>query len=128
MRSTFFLCAMFVLLLNSPAPAADQGHHDELSAAHLGAISFPISCPALEQKEFEQGVAWLHSFEYEQAQKQFGAITQADPQCGMAYWGQAMALYHQLWERPDKSKIKRGSDFLKKAKKAKKLTPRENGY
>jgi hypothetical protein len=41
----------------------------------------------------------------------------------MAYWGQAMSLYHQLWARPGKEDLERGADLLKKAKATKSATP-----
>lgn len=34
---------------------------------------------------------------YAQAERQFTALAGAAPDCAMAYWGIAMALFHRLW-------------------------------
>jgi tetratricopeptide (TPR) repeat protein len=121
--------ALFAALLGCAAlPAlADEGHHHDMSAAELGAVSFPISCDAASQKTFNTGVAWLHSFEYEQARGEFAKIAVADPNCAMSYWGQAMSLFHELWEHPNADAVKLGAAMLDKAQKLK-ATPREQSY
>jgi tetratricopeptide (TPR) repeat protein len=73
-------------------------------------------------------VAALHSFEYEVAEQQFQALKKASPGCGMAYWGEAMSLFHQLWSRPTAEELKRGADLLARAKKAESLDSREAAY
>ena len=106
---------------------ADEHHRHDMTAAELGAVSFPISCSVPSQKPFNTGVAWLHSFEYEQARHAFAEISVSDPKCAMAYWGQAMSLFHQLWEHPDAGAVKQGAALLEQAKKLK-ATPREQSY
>jgi hypothetical protein len=44
------------------------------------------------QRQFERGVAMLHSFWFIQARKTFEAVLQQDPTCAMAYWGIAVDL------------------------------------
>src|SRR5256885_8906650 len=101
------ICICLVLLcLAAINLSADEGHHHDITAAELGAVSFPVSCDAASQKTLNQGVAWLHSFEYEQARQEFAKVAVADPKCAMSYWGQAMSLYHQLWEHPDADAVK----------------------
>ncbi|PYU01204.1 MAG: hypothetical protein DMG34_18380 [Acidobacteria bacterium] len=73
-------------------------------------------------------MALLHSFEYEQASKQFQEIEKKDPHCAMAYWGQAMSLYHQLWERPSRDNLKLGGELLAKARALNPATAREGDY
>ena len=113
-----------------PAQALD----DELHAHHhdpkeqLGKVSFPISCAPASQKAFERGIALLHSFGYEEAEEQFVEITQTDPACAMAHWGVAMSLFHQIWERPQQSTLKRGGEEIEKAQKIGAKTERERGY
>ena len=106
---------------------ADEHHHHDLSSAELGAVSFAISCDAKVQPTFNQGVAWLHSFEYEQARQEFAKVTVADPKCAMSYWGQAMSLFHQLWEHPGADDVKVAATMLDKGKQLK-ATPREHAY
>src|SRR5258708_6516936 len=40
----------------------DHHHHEDLTAAQLGTVTFPVSCAPSVQKPFERGVALLHSF------------------------------------------------------------------
>lgn len=87
------------------AIADDEGHHhEELTEAQLGTVHFPSSCLAAQQKQVERGVAMLHSFWYEESEKEFQQIEKDDPQCAIARWGVAMSLWHQLWNHPDKPK------------------------
>ena len=39
--------------------------------AQIGAVRFPVSCRPAAQKTFERGVALLHSFWYDEAEKAF---------------------------------------------------------
>jgi tetratricopeptide (TPR) repeat protein len=81
------------------------------------------------QKPFERGVALLHSFWYEEAEKQFEQIAKDDPHCALAHWGVAMSLWHQLWNQPDEKVIKRGWDEVRAAEKNQgNLTARERAY
>lgn len=106
----------------------DDHHHEELTLDQLGTVHFPVSCTPEAQKSFENGVALLHSFWYEEAEKTFLSVEKQDPKCAMAYWGEAMSLWHQLWNQPDAGVIKRASGALKKADKAKGATERERDY
>jgi len=60
-------------------------------------IIFPNSGNAAAQKDFLQGVAWLHSFMYEDAIDAFRAAQKADPSFALAYWGEAMSFSQPLW-------------------------------
>jgi hypothetical protein len=104
-------------------------HHEDLTAAQLGTVTFPISCAPTVQKPFERGVALLHSFWYEEAEKEFMHIATDDPHCAMAHWGIAMSLWHQLWNHPDAKIIQRGSDEVHEANTTDgPATPREKAY
>ncbi len=107
---------------------ADDGHSHMAPGEKLGSVSFPISCAAAVQKPFERGVALMHSFEYESAENQFKEVAKQDPGCAMAYWGQALSLYHQLWSRPTKADLKRGNDLLSHAQELNPKTARESEY
>ncbi|HET9183553.1 MAG TPA: hypothetical protein VFP59_15565 [Candidatus Angelobacter sp.] len=121
-------CFCFALLLTSLPALAQSGHHHLMPGDTVGTVSFPTSCAPAVQKQFEHGVALLHSFEYEMADNEFKAVAEHDPQCAMAYWGQAMSFYHQLWDRPSKDDLKQGADLLKKAADLKPKTAREREY
>jgi hypothetical protein len=109
----------------------DKGHHhhEDLTETQLGTVHFPVSCAASVQQPFARGVALLHSFWYEEAEKEFLDIAKNDPSCAMAHWGIAMSIWHQLWNNPDATMIARGWEEVKTAKKlSQKATAREQAY
>lgn len=75
-----------------------QNMHEHPAPEKLGEVSFPISCSAAVQRDFNRGIALLHSFSYSDAEKVFGEVGARDPQCAMAHWGIAMTRFHQLWQ------------------------------
>lgn len=88
--------ALLALGLSAPLSAQMHGGHVE----QLGQVRFPTSCHGAAQRDVEHGVAYLHSFWYEKATAAFASAAAADPTCAMAYWGQAMSLWHPLWTPP----------------------------
>src|SRR5690349_3869067 len=82
MKKLLFTSVLLFICL-SAALADDDGqhHHEALTEQQLGTVHFPVSCAAREQKPFERGVALLHSFWYEEAEKEFAQITKDDPTC-----------------------------------------------
>jgi len=123
------LC-LAVVLMGFALPAfADEGHHHEdLTDKQLGTVHFPVSCAPAVQKPFERGVALLHSFWYEEAEKEFEDIAKDDPKCAMAQWGLAMSQWHQLWNHPDAATTKKGRAQMKKAASLHAATPGERDY
>ena len=118
-----------ILLVATIMQAQEHHHHEEAATGEtLGSVSFPISCPAVEQQEFNRGMALLHSFGYKNAQRQFHEISQRDPPCAMAYWGEAMSLYHQLWDRPAPNELAEGAKLIQQAKRAPVQTNRERAF
>jgi hypothetical protein len=112
-----------------PMLADDEGrHHEDLTEQQLGTVHFPVSCAVAVQKPFERGVALLHSFWYEEAEKDFTQIAKDDPKCAMAQWGIAMSQWHQLWNHPDVATTKKGKVEVKRAKSLHAATAREKGY
>src|SRR5215472_15854595 len=109
----YFLLAVACAL---PALGDDDmnGHHHDATEL-LGKVSFSISCAPGSQVSFERGAALLHSFGYEGAEQQFTDVTKKDPGCSMAHWGVAMSLFHEIWERPEDTTLKRGHEELEKA-------------
>src|SRR5215213_9333958 len=80
------------------AQMGHQHHHEQ--AEKLGRVNFNVSCTPAARKQFNRAVAWLHSFEYEEAERAFAGVAATDPRCGMAFWGVAMSNYHPLWAPP----------------------------
>jgi tetratricopeptide (TPR) repeat protein len=122
------LCVCLVFTVSAIADDDPMhGHHHDANE-QLGKVSFPISCAPGSQADFERGVALLHSFGYEDAEEQFTEITKKDSTCAIAHWGIAMSLFHQIWERPEDSVLKRGHDQIEQAQKIGAKTERERDY
>lgn len=79
-------------LLTAPAASAQR---------QLGSISFPNSGAPAAQADFLEGVLLLHSFEFGDATSAFQRAQEADPDFGLAYWGEAMTYNHPLWQEQD---------------------------
>ncbi len=125
------LCWTLAVLLCCALPLAadDEGHHHEdLTEKQLGTVHFPVSCAPAVGKPFERGVALLHSFWYEEAEKEFAAIAKDDPKCAMAQWGLGMSQWHQLWNHPDAATTKKGLEEAKQGARLHPATARERDY
>jgi tetratricopeptide (TPR) repeat protein len=127
-----FRAILLATILLAPGGAfsawADEGHHHDVTAEELGSVHFSISCTEAVQPAFQRGVALLHSFWYEEAEKTFREIATKDPQCAMAHWGVAMSLYHQLWDHPGEKILKEGHAELQKGAGLHPKTERERDY
>jgi tetratricopeptide (TPR) repeat protein len=116
--------ATTVFVITAQAQHGDHRHEP----SELGRVNFTVSCTPQAQKQFNRAVAWLHSFEYEEAEKAFTEVAATDPRCGMAYWGVAMSNYHPLWAAPTPAEFKRGREAIEKAKLIGARTQRERDY
>ena len=132
MRLTALSAAALSLCLAARVPG-DEGHsHDH--GEQLGKVDFPVSCNAAAGTAFERGVALLHSFQYDDAEKAFADAATADPACAMAHWGTAMSLDHPVWAAanpsaaPSPAELKRGAEAVEKARAAGPKTDREKDY
>jgi len=125
----YVLLSATLLLAAICVTPAQQGHrHRHDASEKLGDVNFATSCTPAAQKQFNHAVAWLHSFEYEEAEKAFSEVAASDPRCGIAYWGVAMTSYHPLWAAPTPDELKRGWNAIEKAKTIGAQTQRERDY
>jgi len=60
-------------------------------AERYGTVSFPVSCSAPAQEQFNLAVGQLHSFFFPETIKSFTRVLELDPGCAMAYWGIALS-------------------------------------
>jgi len=97
-KTALSLC--FSLFCLSALLVADEGHHHSMTAEELGTVHFQTSCSPKVETDFNRGVALLHSFWYEEAEKTFRKVAREDRKCAMANWGIVMSQYHQLWIIP----------------------------
>ena len=126
LRSNSAFGLLFFILALQPAAL----RADSLSAGppeQLGKVNFPTSCTAEVQPTIEKGVALLHSFQYTESEKTFAEAATREPKCAIAYWGKAMALFHQLWDFPNEKTLKEGRKDIGKAQKLHLNNPREQG-
>ncbi len=114
---------------HTPSAKAQEAHqHQHEHSEKLGRVNFPVSCTTQAQRQFNRAVAWLHSFEYEEAEKVFTEVTITDPRCGMGYWGIAMSNYHPIWAPPNAAELQKGLAAIEKAKSVGARTARERDY
>lgn len=73
------------------------GPEFDLLTTPVGEVSFPTTCSDEAGSLVERGVALMHNMMYTEAQFVFSMADDKDPNCAMAYWGQAMAMIHPLW-------------------------------
>jgi hypothetical protein len=118
-----------LLLTGLLTTTAQETHtHKHEMGEQVGQVNFKVSCSPKVQSQFNRAVAWLHSFEYEEAEKAFESIAVVDPQCGMAYWGVAMSNYHPLWTPPTPDELKKGVTAVDRANAAGAKTERERAF
>jgi tetratricopeptide (TPR) repeat protein len=117
--------SVLYVLVAAAAIAQDKpaSHHHDLER-----VNFPVACTPEAQKTFERGVALLHSFWYDEAEKTFSQVIRIDRTCAMAYWGIAMSLYHPLWSPPAASDLRQGIIAIERANSIGPKTQRERDY
>ena len=112
---------------------ADDTHQHPVEGK-LGKVDFRVSCSPAAQQTFTRGVALLHSFGYEEAEKTFRDAAAADPSCVMAWWGVGMSLFHPVWAAanpaaaPTEAELLRGREAVQKAQATRAPTEREQDY
>jgi tetratricopeptide (TPR) repeat protein len=112
------------------APLLFAQHHDQHQhgLGKVGTVRFETSCAASAQADFDHAVALLHSFWYDEAASVFRRVAEADPSCGMAWWGVAMSYYHPIWAPPSPVDLIAGTDAAERAIKTGAKTQRERDY
>ena len=117
-----FAAAVLLASPIQPGARADTG------AKLVEEVDFATSCGPAVQHTFKHAVWTLHSFWYPEALKDFTAITEAEPDCAVGYWGIAMSHWYPLWYPPPPPALKAGSDAVAKAMAAPTKTEREKDY
>ncbi len=108
---------------------AGPGLAQDKAAERLGSVQFATSCAPAVQTPFNRAVALLHSFHLDAAVTAFTEVAAADPACGIAQWGIAMAwLGNPLAGPPSARGLKEGGAAVARAKAAGAKTPREGDY
>jgi tetratricopeptide (TPR) repeat protein len=96
---------------NSVAGAVDT------DGAQLGTVFIAAECSSSAEPYLERGLALLHNMTYEDSEAAFALAADADGDCWMGYWGQAMTYVHPLWsDPPPEEKFDRGQALLGEAR------------
>ena len=129
MRFVLILGLLFGGFVSTNAPSAAPAGTPALGdLSKVGSVRFPTTCDPTVQKEFERGLALLHSFFYEEARRVFTSVAEKDPQCAIAQWGIAMSYWHPIWTPPDSSELAAGRAAVTRALAASKKDEREGAY
>ncbi|MFP3938827.1 MAG: hypothetical protein ACLF0P_00840 [Thermoanaerobaculia bacterium] len=110
---------------DTPEPQSDpSGYGDQ-----LGSVRLPASCAEGADPALERGLALLHHMTYEAAREAFAAAVDADPDCALGAWGQAMTFIHPLWsDPPSEADFERGRELLETARSRGLDDEREEAY
>ena len=86
------------LFLPGIAPLAAAQHAEHAPGEHqqLGRVVFAVSCAPEAGRRFEHAMELLHSFWWDEGERAFRAVADADSTCAMAYWGLAL----NYWGNP----------------------------
>jgi hypothetical protein len=84
-----------------------QEHPHAAAGEKLGTVHFVTSCNSSAQKQFDRGVALLHSFQFSRAIDGFNSTLKADSSCAIAYWGIALSQ----WSNPFAAGLKSASQM-----------------
>ena len=121
------LAAGFLFAAGLRAQHEEHAHGPE-DMAEVGTVHFATSCNPAAQKTIDRAVAMLHSFWYEEAERNFRSAADADPRCAMAWWGVAMSAYHPIWYPPTPADLAKGREAIAKAKAIGGRTDREKAF
>lgn len=75
------------------ADAARDASHSRMPIIEgLAPVRMPIAAAPAARRYFEQGISLLYGFEYAKAERSFAAASEADANCAMCLFGQALAM------------------------------------
>src|SRR2546428_3853109 len=110
---------------------AGPGELRSAQTPRLGTIDFPTSGAPAAQAPFVRGVLLLPSFEYRDALQACREGQRIDSGFALAYWGEALAYTHPIWNEQDQNAARAALQRLgptREARRAKAPTPREKAY
>jgi tetratricopeptide (TPR) repeat protein len=124
----FWAVVPWAMQAQAQAPGTEKPGVEAPGVEALGKVSFAVSCSQAVSASFNRGVALLHDFWYDEAQREFKRIADLDPSCAMAHWGAAMSGFHQIWDRPDEQTMAQGWAEMQKAAAPPARSARERAY
>lgn len=122
---TLVLGVAEVLAESPPQQAPGASTYGE----ELGTVRLPAPCSDSATPQLRRGLALLHHMTYEAAREAFATAAEAEPDCALAYWGQAMTLIHPLWSDPPSAEgFERGRELVEKGRAVEGTSEREEAY
>jgi tetratricopeptide (TPR) repeat protein len=122
-KAPFAIAATAAVGLSFAQPASGQSDFNK-----LGTVHFETSCKPDAQKLFDSAMLYQHSFWYRASQRLFGDVLQADPECGIAYWGIALSLLWNPHTAPPAKNLAEGAAAIAKGQSVGAKSQRERDY
>ncbi len=121
--------ALLATLALPPAVRAQEDQPHDHGLGRLGVVRFPVSCAPEAQRRFEHAMAVLHSFWWEEGERAFLAVLEADRGCAMAHWGRALNAWGNPFAGgPAGPALDAAAETAKQAVARPLATPREQGF
>jgi tetratricopeptide (TPR) repeat protein len=97
---------------------------------NLGDHTFPVTANSSQAQLFiNQGLNLAYGFNHQEAGRSFREAVRLDPDCAMAYWGQALVLGPNINMAMDPADEQKAYELVQKAVSLQsKVTPREQAY
>src|SRR5882672_2792858 len=127
----FAICFLIMLSFDAPGIAQEAEEHVHASSGSeegLGRAHMEISCSPAVAAKFDRALALLHNFWYRRALEGFQQVSNADPECAVAYWGAAMTYNHPFWDAPSSADETAARGLVQKGLAAKKASSRDKLY
>lgn len=129
------MVSRLLLLLAGFGVVTAGAQHDSHDAPHsaapdqVGKVSFDVTCSDAAQAEFNQAMAFFHSFWFQPAIGSFTKVLELDPACGMAHWGiSIMSMGNPFAWPPGSEAVNAAASAASDAKRVGARSDRERAY
>ncbi|HYB96784.1 MAG TPA: hypothetical protein VEC39_17555 [Vicinamibacterales bacterium] len=129
MKNMWALCMCIVLAPMAAWAQSEQHQHSGMAPKDYGTVNFETSCSPATKAKFNEAVALLHSFWFQESRDAFNEVLKTDANCAIAHWGIALTY----WGNPfagqrSPQTIANGKAAIDKALSTGSPTAREKGY
>jgi tetratricopeptide (TPR) repeat protein len=125
MRKSGLTLILGLAAIGLPSPQAKAQDGDD---QRLGRVHFDTSCNETAQRRFDRAMRYQHSFWYKESDELFEETLKADPQCGIAYWGKALALWNNPHNPPPAPNLPLALAAIQKAQSVGAKSQRERDF
>ena len=129
MKKVVALCMCMVLAPAAAWAQADQHQHGGMAPKDIGTVNFETSCAPAVKDRFNEAVALLHSFWFQESRDIFNDVLKQDANCAMAHWGIALTYWgNPFGGQRSPQVIANGKGAIDKGLATGSPTPREKAY